>query len=125
MQITAVPIKKTKILATAYKKVRLLENKYLEYAVMFKALSDPNRLVIVDYLLDGEVCACKILDQLKITQSTLSYHMKMLCESNLVSARKEGKWMHYSLNKEKMDELQALLYQFSDRSEDIQCSTCK
>lgn len=50
-----------------------MENKYLEYAVMFKALSDPNRLVIVDYLLDGEVCACKILDQLKITQSTLSY----------------------------------------------------
>jgi len=90
-----------------------VNEKYNEYALMFKALSDPNRLLIIDYLIDSERCACKILEQLQITQSTLSYHMKILCESKIVNARKEGKWMHYSLNKIKFEELTELLKNFS------------
>lgn len=86
-----------------------MDKMYNEYAIMFKALSDPNRLLIIDYLLDSECCACKILDQLQISQSTLSYHMKILCDSTIVNARKEGKWMHYSLNKDKLEKLIELL----------------
>ena len=73
---------------------------YKENAQLFKALSDPNRLMIVDMLSCGELCACIILEKFQITQPTLSHHMKTLCESGLVHGRKEGKWMYYSLNEE-------------------------
>ena len=74
---------------------------YDEKAMALKALSDPNRLVIIEFLNNGERCACKILEQLKISQPTLSHHMKILCRSGLVVPRKEGKWTHYSLNRGK------------------------
>ena len=85
-----------------------MEEKFSEHAQMFKALSDPNRLVILTLLIEGEVCACKILEQLKITQSTLSYHMKMLCGCELVECRRDGKWMHYSINADLFYEVKRL-----------------
>jgi len=75
-----------------------VDTRYKEYALLFKALSDPNRLMIVDMLSCGELCACIILEKFQITQPTLSHHMKRLCESGLVNGRKYGKWMYYSLN---------------------------
>jgi ArsR family transcriptional regulator len=103
--------------------VNILNEKYNEYAMLFKALSDPNRLLIIDYLLESERCACKILDQLQISQSTLSYHMKILCESAIVNAQKEGKWMHYSLNKSRLEELNEVLTVFikEDSSSTLKC----
>jgi len=100
-----------------------LNEKYNKNAILFKALSDPNRLLIIDYLLENERCACKILDQLQISQSTLSYHMRILCESAVVNARKEGKWMHYSLNKIKLKELKEVLVYFTkeDSNNSIKC----
>ncbi|MEZ4358005.1 MAG: metalloregulator ArsR/SmtB family transcription factor [Eubacteriales bacterium] len=80
-----------------------MDNKYEEYANVFRALCDPNRLMIIDMLKSGEKCACKILAELNIVQSTLSHHMKILCDSGLVNGRKQGKWMHYSLNKQGFD----------------------
>lgn len=82
----------------------LLENKYESNAKVFKALSDPNRLMIMDMLSTEELCACKILEQFAITQPTLSHHMKILCASGLVKGRKDGKWMHYTLNSDKLKE---------------------
>ena len=64
-----------------------------------KALSDTNRLEIVQMLSDGEKCGCKILDKFNITQPTLSHHMKILVDCGLVNDCKEGKWHHYSLKK--------------------------
>ena len=69
-----------------------------EISLICKALSDPNRLKIIEMLSDGEKCACKLLEAFEITQPTLSHHMKILCECNLVVARKEGKWSYYSLS---------------------------
>lgn len=63
-----------------------------------KALSDPNRLQIVQMLTQAEKCGCDLLEQLQIGQPTLSHHMKVLSECGLVSIRKEAKWSHYSLN---------------------------
>lgn len=80
-------------------------NNYLEYAKIFKALSDPKRLQIIDMISDGELCACKILEAFQITQPTLSHDMKILSDAGLVIPRKEGKWTHYSLNKDKMNEV--------------------
>lgn len=78
---------------------------YAEYAKIFKILADPKRLKIIDMLSDGELCACKILEEFHITQPTLSHDMKMMCDAGIVFARKEGKWMQYSLNLEKLNEV--------------------
>ncbi len=68
--------------------------------IVFKALCDENRVRILKYLLSGEKCACVLLEDLSIAQSTLSHHMKVLCDSGIVTGRKEGKWMHYSISQE-------------------------
>ena len=67
-------------------------------ATMFKAFCDENRVQILDLLRDGERCACSILEEMQITQPTLSHHMKILCDSGVVVGRKERKWMHYSIS---------------------------
>ena len=71
---------------------------YQQDAKIFKALCDPKRLAILEQLRSGEKCACKLQEPLALTQSGLSYHMKILCESGLVLARQEGKWTHYRLS---------------------------
>ena len=95
--------------------------KYREYAQLFKALSDPNRLMIVDMLSCGELCACVILEKFKITQPTLSHHMKSLCDSGLVNGRKEGKWIHYSLNDEAVQSLKTFLDKATMAEENCIC----
>ena len=69
-------------------------------AIIFKAFCDENRIRILKMLTSGEKCACKMLDELNVTQPTLSHHMKILCDSGVVVGRKEGKWMHYSISSE-------------------------
>lgn len=67
-------------------------------AIVFKAFCDENRIKILEMLKTGEKCACKLLEELNVTQPTLSHHMKILCDSGIVVGRKEGKWTHYSLS---------------------------
>lgn len=69
-----------------------------ENARVFKAFCDENRLMILEMLQSGDKCACVLLEKLDISQPTLSHHMKILCDSGIVSPRKEGKWTHYSIN---------------------------
>lgn len=79
-------------------------------AQLFKVLGDENRLRIIKLIAESdEICACKLLDELNITQPTLSHHMKLLRDSNLIRARKEGRWMHYSLDKAMIDTLRIAL----------------
>ena len=59
-------------------------------ALMFKALCDENRIKILKLLQSGEKCACVLLENLKITQPTLSHHLKILCDSEIVVGRKDG-----------------------------------
>ena len=98
-----------------------MDGKYKEYAQFFKILSDPNRLMIVDMLSCGELCACVILEKFKITQPTLSHHMKSLCDSKLVNGRKEGKWMYYSLNDETAQSLKNFLHEVTKYKENCIC----
>ena len=76
-----------------------MENKYKHSAKVFKAFCDENRLMILELLKSGEKCACTLLDDLNISQSTLSHHMRILCDSGIVEGRKEGKWIHYSISR--------------------------
>jgi ArsR family transcriptional regulator len=87
----------------------LMESKYENNAKVFKALCDPNRLIIIENLQSGEKCACKILEDLNIGQPTLSHHMKILCESGLVTCRRQGKWMHYSIDEAGCERAKKLL----------------
>ena len=73
-------------------------SEHTENAKVFKAFSDENRLRILELLRSGEKCACKLLDDLQITQPTLSHHMRLLCEAGVVKGRREGKWVHYSID---------------------------
>ena len=70
----------------------------LDIAKVFKAFCDERRIEILTLLSDGEKCACELLEELEIGQSTLSHHMKVLSDSGIVFSRKEGKWTHYSIN---------------------------
>lgn len=69
-----------------------------ENAKVFKALCDPKRLAILEQLRSGEKCACVLQEPMDLTQSGLSYHMKILCDSGLVTSRQEGKWTYYRLS---------------------------
>lgn len=88
-----------------------MDNK--KVANMFKAFCDENRLQILKLLQDGERCACSLLEEMQITQPTLSHHMKILCDSGVVLGRKEGKWMHYSISDKGMEEVRKYLECFT------------
>jgi len=98
-----------------------LRVKYMEHVMLFKALADVNRLMIVDMLSCGELCACRILERFKITQPTLSHHMKILCGCGLVVGRKEGIWTYYSLNAAKVQEFKTVLCAVTSRKEKCIC----
>lgn len=85
-----------------------------EYAVMFKALADETRLRILTMLTKGKTCACKLLEEFHFTQPTLSYHMKQLTDSGLAEAQKVGKWVHYSINAERLELLKEFIAAVSE-----------
>jgi ArsR family transcriptional regulator, arsenate/arsenite/antimonite-responsive transcriptional repressor len=78
-------------------------------AALFKAISDEKRLKIVKMLSSGSLCACRILEHFNFSQPALSQHMKILVNCGLVVGKKEGSWMHYSINKKKLDEMIIML----------------
>ena len=88
-----------------------MASEYAEVAKVFKAFCDENRLQILGLLRSGEKCACKLLDELHIGQSTLSHPMRILCESGIVRGRKEGKWIHYSIDPAGTERAKQLLNQ--------------
>lgn len=97
---------------------------YVEYVPVFKALSDETRLKIIDMLSCGELCACEILEAFSITQSTLSYHMKILADCGLVNAVRDGAWMRYTLNKENTDKVIKFLKEITSEKEECICKSC-
>jgi ArsR family transcriptional regulator len=76
---------------------------------LFHALSDETRLEIVQRLRGGERCVCDLTDLLEAAQSRLSFHLKVLKDAGIVSDRREGRWVHYSLNRDVLNEVQELL----------------
>ena len=76
---------------------------------IFKALGDKNRLMIMDLISKDELSAGKILEQVNMGQSTLSHHMKILCDSGIVNARKDSRWVYYTINAEVAAEISSVL----------------
>lgn len=96
---------------------------------IFKALADDNRLEVMELLMSGAKCGCELLDAMKIGQSTLSHHMRILHEAGLVDACKEGKWTHYSLSAEGSAQVRALIERYTLSPEKAcnykKCDSCK
>ncbi len=74
-----------------------------------KALGDPVRLEIVRRLVGRELCVCDILDTFKLSQPTVSHHLKVLKYAGLVTDRKDGKWVYYRLNVERIGQMMDVL----------------
>ncbi len=87
----------------------------------FKALADPKRLQIIEMLSCGEMCACQLLESFDITQPTLSHDMKVLQDVGLVTSRREGKWIYYSLCTQTLESLIGYLNTVSVQSVDCLC----
>jgi len=103
----------------------------LEYETgskMLKAIAEPIRLQILNILSNGERCACDILQQLVISQPTLSHHMKALTASGWVKVRKRATWMHYSINEDMVEQLHQYLTDLTaprtDSPTRISCIPC-
>lgn len=91
-------------------------------AQMFKAFADENRVRILYLLSEREMSASELLEEMDIVQSTLSHHMKILCESEIVTAQTEGKWTYYTVNREAVEEASSLL---SDLARNAQNATTR
>lgn len=91
---------------------------------VFKAFCDENRLQVLELLRGGEKCACVLLEKLQISQSTLSHHMKILCDSGVVVARKDGKWTHYSISREGSEQAEELLKVLTSPTASIEQDGC-
>ncbi len=97
----------------------MMDVSYKQEALIFKALSDEKRLVVLELLKDGEKCACKLIEETNIAQSALSYHMKILKEAGFVTCRNDGKYCHYSLYKDGSDNAIKLLTKFTTENEGV------
>jgi ArsR family transcriptional regulator len=73
-----------------------------------QAIVDPTRVRIITALRQGELCVCELVDALEISQSTLSTHLQVLRQTDMVTTRKEGRWIYYSLTDQKADLFDAL-----------------
>ena len=74
-----------------------MKNKDYSLDFLFKALADPTRLRLINLIGDDEVCVCFFVEVLKINQPKISRHLAYLRRAGVVSARRDGKWMHYRL----------------------------
>ncbi len=75
----------------------------------FQAVAEETRFRIVRLLADGERCVCELQAELGAAQSRLSFHLKKLKDAGVVSDRRDGRWVHYSLVPGALEEMRAFL----------------
>lgn len=102
-----------------------MELSYKILSEIFKALSDETRLRIVDMLSCSELCAGDILASFDLSQSTLSYHMKILTDANVVNARRDGLWMKYSINESTFESVLKVIPELYKQKEKCICRQIK
>ena len=98
---------------------------YEERAKVFKALCDARRQRILELLHPGEKCACVLTEEMGMPQSSLSYHMKIICDSGIVTSREEGKWTHYRISQQGSEKAIQLLKEITAVTENHDgCRNC-
>jgi len=94
----------------------------MEFDKLFKVFSDPNRIEVVKYLSKGVCCSCQFGDKFKVSQPTLTYHLKMIRDSGLANSEKDGTWMKYRLNYDVIDSMIEFLQEIKENHiEDCKC----
>ena len=91
---------------------------YAGVASVFRALSDETRLEVLSLLADGEKCACVLLQKVRVSQPTLSHHMRILTDSGIVTTRRQGRWTYYSISAAGSARAMELLRQLTAAKED-------
>lgn len=89
---------------------------------IFHALSDETRITIVKRLAGGERCVCDLQDLLDAAQSRLSYHLRMLKDAGLISDRRDGRWVHYSLVPGALDNVATFITDIEAAAQDCKAS---
>jgi len=93
-------------------------------AAGFHALSEPLRLQILELLRSKELCVCDLCETLGVSQSKLSFHLKVLKEAQLLRARQEGRWMYYSIDLPQFVVLEQYLGEFRRFSPIVPARPC-
>lgn len=94
------------------KGVKSMNKKYIVQARVFKAMSDENRLKILELLHEKDYNASELLEEMNFGQSTLSHHMRILLSAGIIQSRKNGKWTYYSLQKDAYEDMIAWMQQY-------------
>ena len=102
-----------------------MNKKFVVHARVLKAMSDENRLRILDLLREREYNASELLDEMDFGQSTLSHHMRILLQAGAVKARKNGKWTYYSLSKSGSEYASKRLLELTTPNTENQSNCCK
>jgi len=92
-----------------------------EVVTLFKALSDKTRLKIIHLLLESEYCVGALAKHLGVSEASVSQHLKVLRQSNLVRGEKRGYWTHYIINTEVLSRLAGELSEWAEKSKDTSC----
>ena len=74
-----------------------------EVTALLKALADPNRLRILDTLMQGDSCKCELNDRLGLPHNLLSHHLRVLRQAGLITSRRDaidGRWIYYTIDRE-------------------------
>ena len=101
-----------------------MNKKHSKNAKVFKAFCDETRLKVLSLLQNGEKCACVLLKKVDVSQSTLSHHMKILVDSGIVTARKDGKWMYYAISASGSEKAALLLRELTTvKTDETKCCT--
>ena len=96
---------------------------YKEISQYLKVMADSSRLEILDLLSCGELCACDLLEHFSFSQPTLSHHMKVLKDNNLITSRKDGNKIFYKLNHDVLDNVTSRLTLLSSCTVPCICET--
>ncbi|MEO1296014.1 MAG: metalloregulator ArsR/SmtB family transcription factor [Cyanobacteria bacterium J06636_16] len=103
---------------------KVLENVTTDVVAIFKALSEPLRVEVIELLREQEMCVCDLCDCLGVTQSKLSFHLKTLRQNGIVRSRQQGRWIYYRLNLSKLVELEQYLAEFRCHSPQLPARVC-
>lgn len=90
----------------------------------FRALADPIRIQVLELLRSQELCVCELCEQLEVSQSKLSFHLKNLKDAGLICSRQQGRWMYYSLNAPQFAVLEQYLAEYRRFTEIVPASNC-
>lgn len=98
----------------------------IQFAQMLKVLSEPNRLMLLDKIIEGVQCNCELGKSLSLAPNLVSHHLSILCDSGIVQAARDendARWIYYSINEDSISILKKYFNVFFDETRIKPCSS--